>query len=214
MKGFLSGSRLLALLGSALLLFSLVLAFAVQRAGSLPGAATGTAPATDLPVFQAEETPWLVVPGLAADASTLEEGAALYRLVCRDCHGDRGQGLTADWIAQWPQSSQNCWQSRCHASNHPPEGFILPRYIPPVLDPGALSNFETAADLFQYVRTRMPWYDPGSLTDDQYWKLTAYLVYEYTGIFIGPAGDFDVAALIELDGPAERPQAEETAPAD
>lgn len=202
MKDYLKGYRPLALLGALLLVFGLAVLFSVGPTRAPASQTTSTPAETGLPMFQAQETPWLVVPGLAADASTLEEGAALYRLVCRDCHGDRGQGLTADWIAQWPESSQNCWQSRCHASNHPPEGFILPRTIPALLDPGALSDFDTAVDLYRYIRTKMPWYDPGSLTDDQYWKVTAYLVYEYTGAFIGPAGDFDLAAMIELDTPS------------
>ena len=65
---------------------------------------------------------WILID-LPAGASQLEYGAEVYRLVCQDCHGNRGQGLTDEWRATWAPADQNCWQSKCHAANHPPEGF-------------------------------------------------------------------------------------------
>lgn len=38
-----------------------------------------------------------------------------------------------------------------------------------------LAPYATANDLFSILKARMPWYAPGSLTDEEYWQLTAYL---------------------------------------
>jgi hypothetical protein len=70
---------------------------------------------------------------------------------------------------------QNCWQSKCHAANHPPEGFQLPSSAPPVMGAGTLSAYKTAADLFEYLRAKMPWPFPGLFEDEEYWQLTAFL---------------------------------------
>jgi hypothetical protein len=92
------------------------------------------------------------------------------------CHGDRGQGLTEEWRTVLDPADRNCWQSKCHAPNHPPEGFEIPRTSPPVIGEGSLVNYATAADLFEYLRGEMPWPFPGLFNDEEYWRLTAYLV--------------------------------------
>ena len=121
---------------------------------------------------------WLRLPEMPATASQADYGAEIYRLICQDCHGDHGQGLTAEWRATWAPEDQNCWQSRCHVGNHPPEGFPLPRYVPPLMGPGALSNYETGLDLYTYIRVNMPWHTPGNLQDWEYMQLTAFLARE------------------------------------
>ncbi len=133
-----------------------------------------------VPAFGATPTPesWLRLKEMPDTATQVDYGAEIYRVVCRDCHGDRGQGLTDEWRATWAPEDQNCWQSRCHAGNHPPEGFILPKYVPPLLGPGSLANHESALDLYNYMRLRMPWHTPGSLQDWEYMQLTAFLVTE------------------------------------
>jgi hypothetical protein len=90
------------------------------------------------------------------------------------CHGDQGQGLEA-WRQVLPKEDQDCWQSRCHAANHPPDGFQLPNYAPPVIGPGTLARFQTAAELHEYLETHMPWQAPGILTGAEYWQITAFL---------------------------------------
>jgi cytochrome c5 len=119
---------------------------------------------------------WLLVPTLAADASQADRGGEVYRLVCSACHGGRGQGLTDEWRASWAPSDRNCWQSKCHAVNHPPDGFVLPRSAPAIIGPGALAKFASAADVHAFIKASMPWQQPGSLTDEEYWQLTAFLV--------------------------------------
>lgn len=121
---------------------------------------------------------WLLLPPFPENATQADRGAEIYRLVCQSCHGDRRQGLTADWIATWPEQDQNCWTSKCHAANHPPDGFELPHTVPALGGAGALRPFSTALDLYQYIHDNMPWHNPGSLTDEQYWQLSAFLLRE------------------------------------
>jgi cytochrome c len=90
------------------------------------------------------------------------------------CHGDEGQGLEA-WRQSLDPDDRDCWQSRCHAVNHTPCGFQLAGSTPPVMGPGTLARFQTAADLYDNPRANMPWQAPGTLTDDEYWQITANL---------------------------------------
>ncbi len=107
----------------------------------------------------------------------LDQGALVYWGICMACHGDRGQGLTNEWRAVYGED-QNCWASRCHAANHPPDGFIIPRdNLPPaVTGPGNLTNYTTAQELYDYIVVTMPWWKPGSLTPDKAWAVTAYIL--------------------------------------
>lgn len=117
----------------------------------------------------------LAPPFMPEHPTQADLGANTYYLYCMACHGDRGQGLTAEWRSAWSVGDQNCWQSKCHAANHPPEGFRLPYTVPPVIGNGILNGFGTAENLHRFISTRMPWHMPGSLKDDQYWQLTAFL---------------------------------------
>jgi len=136
--------------------------------------------------MQAEETPapgmqgqgggGLILPELPADAGQADYGEAAYRLVCSACHAYDGTGLTAEWISTWDPLDQNCWQSKCHALNHPQDGFDLPHYVPPIVGPNELSPYKTAQDLYTYLKATMPYQDPGYLTDEEYWQITAYLI--------------------------------------
>ncbi|MFN8454717.1 MAG: c-type cytochrome [Anaerolineae bacterium] len=102
-------------------------------------------------------------------------GADLYQFWCSTCHGDRGQGLTAEWRATWPEGKQNCWQSKCHAANHPPDGFTIPKKVPALIGPDALGKFNTAQDLYAYIRAAMPYWSPNLLKDDEYRAITIFL---------------------------------------
>lgn len=121
---------------------------------------------------------WTATPILSTDPSQADEGSYQYWLVCMSCHGERGQGLTDEWRVQWGLEEQNCWQSKCHASNFPPGGFVLPKYAPVLIGETALLRFQTALELHDYLALTMPWWAPGSLTDDVYWQLTAFLLRE------------------------------------
>jgi hypothetical protein len=129
---------------------------------------------TPIPLKTSES--WIMLPDLGSNATQADYGAEIWRLVCQDCHGDKGQGLTGEWRATWHENDQNCWQSHCHDLNHPPEGFTLPRYIPGVMKPKALQRFKTAEDLYLYVLEEMPWYNPGSLLPREAMMSTAYML--------------------------------------
>lgn len=104
-------------------------------------------------------------------------GAGVYIRRCSTCHGDKGQGLTLEWRQTWPETHQNCSTPKCHGKQHPPDGFeIKDNYAPAVIGPGTLTRFRTAQDLFTFISTTMPMHAPGSLTQDEYWALTAFLL--------------------------------------
>jgi cytochrome c5 len=134
--------------------------------------ATATLP-PEVPVMPPEEDSWIIVD-LPPDSTQLEYGAEVYRLVCKACHGDKGQGLTDDWRAQWAPEDQNCWQSKCHGGNHPSDGFYMPM-SPAVVGP-PLVMFDTALDLYNYIHIYMPWHDRGSMTVKESWSVTAYIL--------------------------------------
>lgn len=104
------------------------------------------------------------------------DGAGLYQFWCSTCHGDRGQGLTPEWRAEWPEGKQNCWQSKCHATNHPPDGFSFPQNVPALIGQDVLTKFTTAQDLYIYARATMPYWSPNLLSDDEYQAITIFLV--------------------------------------
>ena len=121
-----------------------------------------------------------VGPQLSDNPDQAEKGSVIYWQVCMTCHGNLGQGLTLEWREQWGVDEMNCWQSKCHASNHPPQGFSFPQNCPAVVGPTALSRFQNALDLFENIYQNMPWWNPGSLSEEEAWQLTAYLM-KYNG---------------------------------
>lgn len=125
--------------------------------------------------------PRLTGPNLDVNATQADKGSVVYWAICLACHGDRGQGLTDEWRAVWGPD-QNCWASKCHASNHPPQGFQLPETIPAILGPGTMIRFVDARDLQTYIASTMPWWNPGSLTPEQGMAVTAYLLRERKAI--------------------------------
>lgn len=137
-----------------------------------------------LPLVAQEDEPitptpasWLILPEMPETATQADYGAEIYRLVCRDCHGDIGQGLTEEWRTKgFAPDDQNCWQAKCHAGSHPIDGFVLPQYVPPVAGADSLARFNTSLDLYHFIRVAMPYHNPGSLLDREYWQLTAFIV--------------------------------------
>ena len=178
------------------------------------GISSWISPGTIVPLQQATPTltaisliptedSWIIVD-LPPDATQLEYGAEVYRLVCKACHGDKGQGLTDDWRAQWAPEDQNCWQSKCHALNHPPDGFYMPQVPAVVGQP--IRGFGSALNLYTYTHNFMPWHDRGSMTEKESWSVTAYLL-EINGIDPGSDLNAETAAAIDLSviNPADFP---------
>jgi mono/diheme cytochrome c family protein len=157
------------LIGSALVALSLLL----SGQSLVPAQAqTPTLPPPAMPTMQDR----LAAPPTVYPPTQADQGAQVYWFVCMVCHGDRGQGLTDEWRMVGGTQDQNCWQSKCHAPNHPPQGFVFQKYVPPVIAPGLLTRFATALDLHDFIQNNMPWQAPGTLSPEEYWQLTAFLL--------------------------------------
>lgn len=142
----------------------------------------------------------LTEPPLPANPTQYEWGRYLYWLNCMSCHGDRGQGLTAEFRSLYVED-QNCWVRGCHAGHVGDQGFPIPRTVPAIISAtGKLPPFVTPYKLFEFLRTTHPPQHPGYLPDDQYWAITSYLLVQNNrlspGQVLGPgarpsgSGDF------------------------
>jgi mono/diheme cytochrome c family protein len=150
-------------------------------------------------------------PAMPENPTQADYGADLYWRICMACHGNKGQGLTDEWREQWGPLEMNCWQSRCHASNHPPDGFVFPRSIPAVFGPDTLIRFKTAEDLYLYIEETMPWWNPGSLSEEEAWNLTAYMLKARGALPDGIILDETNAAVFPVHQPAPAPNADRPA---
>ena len=118
----------------------------------------------------------LAEPTLPASPSQVDYGAQAYWLNCSPCHGDQAQGLTDEFRQQYPEEDRNCWTSHCHGKVTYENGFTIPRVVPALVGPGALAKFPNAANLYGYMRAAMPFQAPNSLSEEDYYKITAFLL--------------------------------------
>lgn len=157
----------LFLLGSALVFTALVF----QGGTALKASAQGT------PIPQTTPTlDRLAKPTLPARPSQADLGALVYWYRCMPCHGERGQGLTQEFRETYPPEDQNCWNRGCHGDRPYENGFTLPMVVPPIIGPGALQKFPSAARLEAFIAAAMPFSKPGDLSADDNWKVTAFLL--------------------------------------
>ena len=159
---------------AALLMLAAVVASAaaqMQRGGpTLPTATPapvtpGAAPTMDR----------LAPPPTVASPNQADEGAQLFWLHCQPCHGDRGQGLTDEWRAQYPPEDQYCWNSGCHGPHPYDQAFQLPTTVPAVIGDGTLRRFPTLDSVYRYVSVAMPYFFPGDLTQEEYLAIVAHI---------------------------------------
>jgi quinol-cytochrome oxidoreductase complex cytochrome b subunit/mono/diheme cytochrome c family protein len=116
--------------------------------------------------------PPTVVPPVQSD-----NGAQVYWGMCMACHGDQGQGLTDEWRDSFPLEDRDCWQSGCHGSDAPENSFEIPTAgIPALAGAGALSRFSNSFELNRHIHQNMPFSRAGSLTSEEAWSLTAYIL--------------------------------------
>jgi cytochrome c len=92
--------------------------------------------------------------GLPAGQGTVAAGKQVYDQQCAVCHGDKGQGGMGDRLVGGMGTL---------ASAHPVK--TVGSYWP------------YAATLFDYVRRAMPFTNPQSLTNDQVYAVTAYVLF-------------------------------------
>ena len=170
-----SGSLFLAfIIGLLFLTVSSLGASSAQASAQLQ--ATPTRPLPPTPTFDVQRLAKLVVD--SAYAEQLHNGSIIYWGVCLACHGDAGQGLTEEWRDAYGPVDRNCWQKGCHGNDHPENGFLIPEdlLIPAVAGPGRLTRFKNAHELHDFIFASMPWWDPGQLTDEGAWEVSAYIL--------------------------------------
>lgn len=92
--------------------------------------------------------------GLPAGRGTAVEGAALFSAQCAACHGPGGRGASAEELA----------------------GATEP-LTSPTPDKTIGTYWPYATTLFDFIRRAKPMTSPGSLSADQVYALTAYLLY-------------------------------------
>lgn len=122
---------------------------------------------------------------LPAGRGSVAEGRALFSVHCASCHAANGEGMAP----AYPQlvGRPAAGESFDFASN-----ADIPRTIG--------NYWPHATTLFDYIRRAMPFLAPGSLSDDQTYALTAYLL-AANGV-IPDSTTLDAAALRAVRMPA------------
>jgi hypothetical protein len=121
------------------------------------GAVSAEGPNLGKPVDPADLAAWdiFVMPdgtGLPPGSGTSAQGAPIFKQKCAACHGENGAGGIAGQLVGGPPRAS--------------------------LDGGkTIANFYPyATTLFDYIRRAMPYTQPRSLTDQEVYALTAYLL--------------------------------------
>jgi S-disulfanyl-L-cysteine oxidoreductase SoxD len=96
--------------------------------------------------------------GLPAGKGTAAEGAKIYTAKCQSCHGANGMGASADRLVD-RESGKN-WD---FATN-------------PKLVKTVGNYWPYATTLYDYTNRAMPFMQPGTLTPDETYSLTAYIL--------------------------------------
>ena len=143
-------------------------------------AALAESPRLGKPITQADLAEWdiNVFPdgtNLPPGSGKAADGAKIYAEKCVACHGEGGQGgVAARLIGGPPKASLD-------------GGKTIANYWP----------YATTA--FDFIRRAMPFTQPRSLTDDQVYALTAYLL--YMNKVIGEADTMDAKSLPQVKMP-------------
>ena len=119
--------------------------------------------------------------GLPAGNGTAAQGAALYATNCASCHGANGEGKPP----AYPQLLGGPKGTFDFASD-----FKIPRTIG--------NYWPYATTLFDYIRRAMPLAAPGSLTPDQTYAVTAFLLSREGIIADGTSLDAKSLAAIQM----------------
>jgi cytochrome c len=114
--------------------------------------------------------------GLPAGSGSAREGAAVYQQQCASCHGERGAGKPADALVGGTGSLATRAPLRTVGSYWP-----------------------HATTLFDYTRRAMPLNKPLSLSNDEVYAVTAYLLF-LNGI-IGEDDRLDAKSLMKVRMP-------------
>ena len=91
---------------------------------------------------------------LPEGSGTAKMGAQVYEVRCKECHGEQGIGGDQAALVGKPEQLKQA---------------------PPVKTVGSFWPYATT--LFDYTRRAMPFEEPGTLTDDQVYAVTAYMLF-------------------------------------
>jgi S-disulfanyl-L-cysteine oxidoreductase SoxD len=121
-------------------------------------AAAQQGPGLGQPISAADLAPWDISiqptgAGLPAGSGTAATGAAIYAAKCIACHGEKGAGQPNDRLVGGQGTLTELAQVRTIGSFWP-----------------------NATTVFDYIRRAMPFQAPESLTNDEVYALTAYLL--------------------------------------
>jgi len=129
--------------------------FALAAAAALlaNAAIAADGPGLGKPISEADLALWdmSVGPdgkGLPPGSGTAAQGAAIYAQKCEACHGKDGEGGRNATLANAPGKSER----------------TMALYVP------------NATTIFDFTRRAMPWPQPKSLTNDETYALTAYIL--------------------------------------
>lgn len=109
-------------------------------------------------------------------------GRMLFATLCQHCHGPRGSGGAFDQLVGRVDDDGFPF------ADEPSRKHTIGNYWP------------YATTLFDYIRRAMPFERPGSLTDDDVYALTAYLLFE--NAIIGESTSLNQATLPAVRMPA------------
>lgn len=133
---------------------------------------------------------------LPAGRGSVRDGAAIYRAQCAACHGAEGQGLDPLYP---PLIGRPAAGETFDFARHPDAPRTIGNY------------WAHATTLYDYIRRAMPLYTPGSLSDDETYAVTAYLL--AANQVIPDTATLDAAALRAVRMPArERFVADDRSP--
>lgn len=118
------------------------------------------------PISQADLAPWDIDvepsgAGLPTGSGTSAQGAPIFAEQCAACHGEGGKG------------------AQTTTSGAPAAPAVVSDMKRNGIDDTTLTianYWPYATTLFDYIRRSMPWTSPRSLTDDQVYALTAYIL--------------------------------------
>lgn len=138
-------------------------------------------PHLGIPMSKGEVAKWdlTVFPdgrGLPPGHGTAKEGRAIYLQKCASCHGDQGQGATAEDLVSGPNPPTSANPSKAIGSYWP-----------------------CATTIFDFIRRSMPPAAPGTLSSDELYALTAYLL--AANKIIGESDEMDALSLPKIKMP-------------
>jgi len=145
-------------------------------------AASAQAPQFGQPVTPADIAPWDISigpdgAGLPAGRGSAKQGEAVYAAKCQACHGEKGAGRPNDALVGGA-------------------GTIVSDG-PAVKTVG--SYWPYATTLFDYIRRAMPWNETKSLSNDELYAVSAYILH-LNGV-IGADDVIDAQSLPKLKMP-------------